>query len=285
MVDLNRSTSGVVLPEEVSGEILAKVQEASIIQRAARRVTLPGAGVSFQTIVGEPIAEWVDETDEKPVSNSTISSKTMRGYTISVIEPFSNQFRRDKAGLYEALVDRLPGALAKKFDTSVFHGTAPGDNFDTLASVQAFDLSTGVYDAAVDAMKAIATAGYDMNGIILSPAAEALVYGEKDKQDRPLFIPNAADGSIGNILARPVFKSLHADNEPVVGFAGDWSQALWGAVGDVQIAVSDQASLTVNGQTINLFQRNMFAVRAEIEVGFLVSDEDAFVKFTNGAGS
>ena len=30
----------------------------------------------------------------------------------------------------------------------------------------------------------------------------------------------------------------------------------------------DQASLTVGDQTINLFQNNMFAVRAEIEIGF-----------------
>lgn len=285
MVDINRSTSGVVLPEEVSGEILAKVLEASIIQRAARRVTLPGAGAAFQTIVGDPAAAWVNETDEKPVSNASVGSKTLRGYKLAVIETFSNEFRRDKAALYEALVGRLPGALASKFDATVFHGTAPGSDFDTLDSVQAFDLSTGVYDATVNAMTAVADAGYDMNGIILSPAGEALVYGEKDKQDRPLFIPNAADGSIGNMLARPVFKSRAAGADPVVGFAGDWSQALWGTVEDVQIKISDQASLTVGENTINLFQRNMFAVLAEIEVGFIVADEDAFVKFTDGAGS
>ena len=285
MVDINRGSSGVVLPEEVSGEILAKVQEASIIQRAARRVTLPGAGAAFQTIVGDPTAAWVNETDEKPVSNATVGSKTLRGYKLAVIEAFSNEFRRDKAALYEALVGRLPGALAAKFDSTVFHGTAPGSDFDTLDGVQGFDLSTGVYDQAVAAMTAIADAGYDMNGIILSPAGEALVYGEKDLQDRPLFIPNAADGAIGNILARPVYKSRAAGADPVVGFAGDWSQALWGTVEDVQIKISDQASLTVGENTINLFQRNMFAVLAEIEVGFIVSDEDAFVKFTDGAGS
>ena len=114
MVDINRSTSGVVLPEEVSGEILAKVLEASIIQRAARRVTLPGAGAAFQTIVGDPAAAWVNETDEKPVSNASVGSKTLRGYKLAVIETFSNEFRRDKAALYEALVGRLPGALAAR---------------------------------------------------------------------------------------------------------------------------------------------------------------------------
>ena len=46
----------------------------------------------------------------------------------------------------------------------------------------------------------------------------------------------------------------------------------------VDISFSSDATLELaNGSTINLFQKNMFAVRAEIEVGF-VADTDAFQK-------
>lgn len=285
MTDISRSTSGVLLPEAVSGEILQKVQEASAIQQRARRVVLPGSGVSFQTIVGDPTAAWVGETGEKPVSNGSVGSKTMRAYKLAVIETFSNEFRRDKNALYNALAQRLPGALAKKFDSTVFHGTAPGSDFDTLTGSAAVSLGTlGVYDGVVSAMGTIATAGYDMNGIILAPQGEGLLYGEKDANERPLFIDNAAtQGSIGSVLGRPVFKSRAAyldTTTDVLGFAGDWSQAMWGTVEDVQIKISDQASLNVGETTINLFQQNMFAVLAEIEVGFIVADEDAFVKLT-----
>ena len=285
MTDISRSTSGVLLPEAVSGEILAKVQEASIIQQAARRVILPGSGMSFQTIVGDPAAEWVGETASKPVSNGTVGSKTMRAYKLAVIETFSNEFRRDKNALYNALAQRLPGALAKKFDSTVFHGTAPGSDFDTLAGSTAVSLGTlGVYDGIVSALGTVATAGYDLNGIILAPQGEGLLYGEKDGNERPLFIDNAAtQGSIGSVLGRPVYKSRAAYKDAttdVLGFAGDWTQAMWGTVEDVQIKISDQASLTVGENTINLFQQNMFAVLAEIEVGFIVADEDAFVTLT-----
>jgi hypothetical protein len=58
---------------------------------------------------------------------------------------------------------------------------------------------------------------------------------------------------------------------------------MYGTVEDVQIKISDQASLTVGGETINLFQQNMFAVLAEIEVGFLVSDPTAFRLLTDAA--
>jgi HK97 family phage major capsid protein len=284
MADVSRSTSGVLLPEAVSGEILAKVQEASVIQSAARRVNLPGSGVAFRTITGDPAASWVAETGAKPVSNGTVGSKVMQPYKLAVIETFSNEFRRDLPALYDALASRLPGALAKKFDSTVFHGTAPGSNFDTLASASAISLSGGVYDGFVSALTTIGNAGYEFNGAIMAPQGEALLYGEKDGNDRPLFINNAAtDGSIGSVLSRPIFKSRAAYKDAttdILGFGGDWTQAMWGTVEDVQVKISDQASLVVGDETINLFQQNMFAVLAEIEVGFIVGDANAFVRFT-----
>jgi HK97 family phage major capsid protein len=281
MVDINRSTSGVYLPEAVSGEILAKVQEASVIQTAARRLALPGSGAAVSIITGEPTASWVGETDEKPVSNPTVSNKVLRPYKLAVIETFSNEFRRDLPALYSALADRLPAALAKKFDTTAFHGTAPGSDFDTLASAGSHVLD---YDGMVAALSAIGASGYDMNGIIVSPQGEAKLLGEKDGDERPLFISNLqAEGGIGSVLGRPVFKSRAAyldTTTDVLGFAGDWSQAIWGQVGDVQIKISDQATLVSGETTINLFQQNMFAVLAEIEVGFRVGDIAAFKKLT-----
>lgn len=287
MVDINRSTTGVLLPESVSAEILAKVQEASIIQTAARGVALPGNGLSFQTLTGDPEAAWVAETGTKPVSDSTFGTKTMTPYKLAVIEAFSNEFRRDKSALYAQLIDRLPQALGVKFDQTVFHGTAPGSGFDTLDGVDAVSINTSVYDGLVEALTTISTATWDMNGIILSPQAEGLVYGEKDGNERPLFINNpTTDGSIGSILGRPVFKSRASyaaateDDAEVLGFAGDWTQALYGTVEGVQIRISDSASLQIGESTVNLFQQNMFAVIAEIEVGFLVTHDDAFVKLT-----
>ena len=66
----------------------------------------------------------------------------------------------------------------------------------------------------------------------------------------------------------------------VVGIAGDWSQAMYGTVEGVKIDYSQDATLDIgSGNVINLFQQNMFAVRAEIEVGFR-ADTDMFNKLT-----
>ena len=284
MADIQRGSSGISLPAAVSSEILSKVLETSVVQRAARRLALPGNGTAVSIVTGEPTAAWVGETAVKPVSNGTASTKILRPYKLAVIETFSNEFRRDLPALYEALAQRLPNALAKKFDDTVFHGTAPGSDFDTLESVGSQVLS---YDGMVAALSSLGAAGYDMNGVIVSPQGEATLLGLKDTQDRPLFISNLqAEGGIGSVLGRPVFKSKAAylDATPdILGFTGDWTQAIWGQVEDVVIKISDQATLTSGGDTINLFQQNMFAVLAEIEVGFRIADADAFVSLTAAA--
>ena len=44
---------------------------------------------------------------------------------------------------------------------------------------------------------------------------------------------------------------------------------MWGSVEGVKIDFSSDATLDIDAEhKINLFQQNMFAVRAEIEVGF-----------------
>ena len=58
---------------------------------------------------------------------------------------------------------------------------------------------------------------------------------------------------------------------------------MYGTVEGVQIAIADQATLQDGENTINLFQQNMFAVRAEIEVGFRC-DTTVFNKLTKAAG-
>lgn len=288
-IDINRNTTGLTLTPEMSNEIFAKAVEQSAVMQLAERVNLPGRGLSIPVITGEPTADFVSETAEKPVSTSTFSAKTMTPYKIAVIEPFSMEFRRDFARLYDELVRRLPYALSKKFDNTVFFGTAPGTGFDVLSSAVAQDIQTTPYEGLVNAYSNIAVAGYRPTGFALSPAAEVILFGALDGNDRPLFLPSVADGSVGSILGSRVIKSSNVydgtANPKVVGFVGDWAQAKYGIVDGIDISISDQATINDGTNQINLWQRNMFAVRAEFEVGFIVSNQSAFVKLTGAQGA
>ena len=285
-VDINRTTS-ISLPGEVSSEILQKTQESSAIMTLARQIRLPGLGVTIPVITGDPEAAWVNETEKKPVKHGTMTTKQMTPYTLAVIVPFSNQFRRDIPNLYEELKKRLPLALAKKFDATVFGAVdAPGSNFDTLKNITAQEIGTNAYKGLVDADADIADHDGILNGFVLSPKGKSVLLSAVDSNKRPLFINNVAEGAVPMILGARTYQSKAAYIEDataakkhVVGFAGDWTQAMYGTVEGVQISISDQATLTDGSNTINLFQQNMFAIRAEIEVGFRC-DTSVFNKLT-----
>ena len=273
MAGISTNRTNINLPTEVAQEIMQKVQEQSAVMQLARQIPLPGRGVTIPVITGDPEAGWVEETGAKPVSNPTLATKVMQAYKLAVIVPFSDEFRRDAASLYDAIVARLPLALAAKFDATVFGAAAgaPGSNFDTLGAATAQSLATDAYAGLVAADTAIATAGGIMNGIVLAPQGKGILLAATDGDHRPLFINNVSEGAVPMVLgSRTVLsKGAYVAGTPNhVGIAGDWSQAMYGTVEGVQIRFADQTSLTIGNENVNLWEHNMFAVRAEIEVGF-----------------
>lgn len=281
-IAINR-TDSIALPSAVSTEIWQKAQSSSAVMALARRITLPGLGVTIPVITGDPEAGWVGETAKKPVKRGTLATKQMTPYTLAVIVPFSNQFRRDLPALYDALVARLPGALAKQFDATVFGAVSvPGSNFDTLKGCAAQEIGSNAYAGLVAADADIAEHNGVLNGWVLSPKAKSVLLNAVDGNQRPLFVNSVAEGAVPMILgARAVYSkgAFVAGTPDVIGFAGDWTQAVYGTVEGVKVSISDQATLTDGGTTINLFEQNMFAVRAEIEVGFRC-DTTVFNKLT-----
>lgn len=291
-IQMNRTAAGVVLPKELSSDIWADAQNASAVMRFANRIELPGAGLQIPMITGDPAASWVNETDEIAVGESTLSSKSITGYKLGVIEVFSNEFRRDLPGLYAELARRLPGALATKFDSTVFHATtAPGADFDLLSAADPLTLdATNTYDDIVAIDAAVAAANGNLNGYVLAPKARGTLLSAKDTTGRPLLINDIQrQGGVSQLLgvdvalSTAVYKADAAgDDGEVIGFAGDWSNAYYGVVEGIEVAISNEATVNKGGTQVNLFQRDMFALKATVHLGFAVRDLSKFVKITSG---
>ena len=287
-INVYRGTPGT-LPAAISNEILQKVKGASAVMQLARQIPLPGNGAVIPVITSDPAAAWVAETGKKAVATPGLSQKTMQAYKLAVIVPFSDEFKRDRAALYNALIERLPGALAQKFDQTVVGAVAkPGENFDNFAACTAQSLIAAsnytAYTGLVNAYSDIGAAGGSLDGFALSPAGKGVLLAAVDGNGRPLFINGATEGTPAVVLGekvvegRGIYKAgiapanaSDAGTPAIVGIAGDWSQALWGTVEGVQIKISDQTGLTIGSDQVNLWEHNMFAVRAEIEVGFVAN--------------
>ena len=271
-VDINRGTSGLSLPKEVSDVVIQGAIAESAIMKLAQRVYLPGRGLAIPVITGDPTVSIVNEACEKPVSNSTFSTKNMVPKKFAVIETFSKELVRDMPALYDALIQRLPGAIAKAFDYQALTQSAL-TGFDSLVNAQTISSGSNFAEKLQNGIKAIAADSYRMNGIAAGAVAEADIQTAVNGLGMPLFIENIQDGKIGRIYGADVVPCA-AINGCV---AGDWSKAFYGIVDGINIDFSDTATLNDgNSGLIHLWQRNMVAARVEVEASFVVADDDAF---------
>lgn len=289
-IQTNRTASGVLLPAEVSSQIWQDAQAASVVMQKASRIDLPGEGVDVQLITGDPSATWIGETDEIAVGDSTFGTKSIRPRKVALIELFSNEFQRDLPGLYAALAERLPKTIAKAYDLKVFHTAAEAGAFDSLAGAQALGLASATaYDDLVDIDSAVYEANGVPDGYVFAPKARKTLLSAKDNDDRPLLLNSLTESrSVPTLLgvdveyAQAAYKAGVEDTTAeTLGFAGQWTgNAFWGAVQDIRVEVSTDATIVKGGQNINLFQRDMFALRVIAHLGFAVRDLNKFVRVT-----
>ena len=301
--DISRKTTNVIFDPEVSGEIIAKAQEQSAIMQLAQRMSIAPEGKKFQTITGDPAPEWVAETNDKPVDFFSFGTKTVTPYKMALIVPFSMEFRRDKTALYNECIRRVPALFGQKFDATAMGTTAPGTGFDVFGGATKASIlpdatnNIDVYDRFLAVDSTIGAADGIMNGIALAPQGRSVVLGAKDGQGYPIFTPGVQSGQLGNILgaAVSVKKGVYvagtaatqsaAGVPAVVGIAGDWDNAAYGVIGQLTGSISEEATLTytdANSQTVTLalWQKNMFAVRFEIELALMIRDINKFVLLT-----
>lgn len=285
------------LDREQSAAIFEQAAKTSVVQQLAPRVQLGINGQSIPVVTGKVQAGWVAEGAQKPASKGTMALKTMDPKKIAAIAVVSAEVLRANPGGYVDLIrPQIAEAFAVAFDAAALYGTASpfSTNLATGSSVQEF---TGVTPAFTDVygdlnagLSTLVNAGKKLTGWAFDNRFEPVLNGSKDTANRPLFTESpftetAGPVRSGRLLGRQAFigDGIYDATTKTYGFAGDWSQAAWGAVGGISYNVSTEATVTINGVLTSLWENNLVAILAEAEYGFLVNDPASFVRFANNA--
>ena len=267
-----------------------KARYASSVMQLARQVPLGASGQEIVVPTGKATAGWVNEAGKKPTTETSIGVKGFTPHKIAAISVVSAEVVRANPGNYmQLLQDEIAQSFAEAFDAAALHGDGPfaASVSDTTKSVS---LAPSAYDGVVEALDVLAKDGKKLNGFAFDRVVEATFLGEKDGVDRPLFVDTPLENTAsavtpGRIIGRSSFLGDGVAKNDVVGFAGDWSQLVWGTVGGIKFDVSTQATVTLNGELVSLFENNLVAIRAEAEYGLLINDVEAFVSITGASGS
>ena len=285
------------LNREQSAAIFEQAAKTSVVQQLAPRVPLGVNGQSIPVVTGKVQAGWVAEGAQKPASKGSMALKTMDPKKIAAIAVVSAEVLRANPGGYVDLIrPQIAEAFAVAFDAAAMYGTnSPfSTNLSTGSTVQEFTGTTpaftDVYGDLNAGLSTLVNAGKKLTGWAFDNRFEPVLNGSKDSSNRPLFVESPfteTNGPVrqGRLLGRQAFigDGIYDATSKTYGFAGDWSQAAWGAVGGISYNVSTEATVTINGVLTSLWENNLVAILAEAEYGFLVNDPAAFVRFSNNA--
>lgn len=289
--------AGYLKPDQAQA-YFQQAQKSSVVMNLARKVPLGPNGIEVPVVTSKPTAGWVAEAGQKPATQGALGLKSMSPKKIAAIAVVSAEVVRANPGNYiNILRNDIAEAFALAFDAAALHGTnspfGSGQNLDaTTKSVElgtATQATGGIYADVNAGLKLLVAAKKKLTGFAFDSQVEPTFNSAVDLNGRPLFVSEPYEGSAlqaGRLLGRSAFMGdgvATADGTSVVGYGGDWSQAVWGAVGGITYDVSTEATVTINGTLTSLWEYNLVAIRAEAEYGWLVNDVESFVKYTNAA--
>lgn len=300
--------SGALNPEQ-SGPIFEVARRTSTVQQLAKKTPLGINGQSIPVTTGRLTPGWVDEAGVKPASAGALTMSTMVPKKIAVIAVVSKEVVRANPGGYmQEIQGQVGEAFGRAFDLAAMYdqsaaGVAAGGPFTTYLAqtTKTVELGTGetVYDDLVAGLTLLVNDNKRLTGFALDDRIEPMLLSAKDANDRPLFIdlpqdftsvPTGADlnniARQGRLMNRTSYMNngiYSGTDEDIEGIGGDWSKCAWGAVGGITYNVSTQAAVTINGSLQSLWERNLVAVLAEAEYGFVCADVDSFVLYRNAS--
>lgn len=290
---------GFITPE-LAQDYFAAAQRTSVVQQLARKVPLGPSGVKIPHFNKTNVsAQWVGEAELKPTTKGALSMQSFVPHKIAAIIVDSAEVVRLSPGAYITHMQQAVGeAIGKSFDDAVLHGISSpfGKYLDQTSKINSLGTkthgsATNVYlDLSVDALSQLTADRnadgnrYRWTGTALDVITEPILNGAVDSTGRPLFNEPTYSGQAGpvrpgSIIGRPTFLSDQVEaGTGVYGYIGDFSQVVWGQIGGISYSVSNEATVTLGGDLVSLWQHNLVAILVEAEFGVLINDTEAFVK-------
>ena len=288
-----RSDFSGFLNAEMSAPIFEDAARQSTAMRLFPQVPLGAEGKDIPIVLSKVTAGWADEGGEKHKTKGELDIITMSPKKLTAISVMSKEVVRANPGGYSSSMNAgFAEAFATAFDYAVFHdlggdGTGTGPFAAAVADtthVVTIGTAASLYLDIVSGIKLLNQDGKRVTGIAWDDLTEWLLLNEVDSNDKPLLQPSAADGVYATVANKPLSLVPGLANGDIVGFLGDWSKGAWGVVGGITYDVSTQATVTINGELVSLWENNLVAVLAEAEYGFVMKDADYFAALEYDAG-
>lgn len=286
------------IPSEEGTLILKEFLQNSVVAQLAKPEAMTKPVKEFTYLAEGPGAYWVDEGERIQTSKATWLTAKMEAKKLGVIIPVSKEFLRyTVTDFFAQMRPAIAEAFYIKFDQAALFGNdspyAAGvsvwENIEASGNKVELGTRDNLYLDLNDLLALVEDGDNDPNGFTTTRRFRKDLRGAVDSNNLPIF-NDARGGVTAQALGLPIGfadgKSWDYDKAHLI--VGDWDYARYGVLQGIEYSISEDATLTTivdgEGNPINLFERDMFALRATMHVAFMTLKEDAFAALTPGTG-
>ena len=281
------------VPTEQGTLVMKDFMANSVVAQLATYEPMTKPKKEFTYLSGGPGAYWVGEAERIQTSKAEWLSATMEAKKLGVIIPVSKEFLKyTVAGFFNEIKPAIAEAFYTKFDQAALFGnnspyaagTSVYERITSSGNTIARGSTDNLYTDLNGLMALVEDGDHDVNGFTTTRRFRQRLRGAVDGQNKPIFNDTTA-GAPNQVLGLPVgyVDGKAWDYGKADLITGDWKYARYGILQNIEYAISEDATLTTitaDGGPVNLFERDMFALRATMHIGFMTLKDDAFAALT-----
>lgn len=272
------------LPKEFTNIILKEVAGKSVVMQLGKYVEMDGKQEVTTNIQTDGIsAYWVNETEKIKTDKPEVVPVTMRAHKLGVIllasrEALTYTWQR----FFEDMKPQIVDAFYQKIDEAGILGlNTPFKNSVNKAAKDANKVINGVinYDNILKLEDALFDADIEPNAFISKIQNRSALREARDGNKVSIF-----DKSANTIDGIPTvdLKSAHFKKGDLL--AGDFDHLIYGVPYNITYKISEEGQISTvkneDGTPINLFEQEMIAIRATMDIAVMITKADAFAKLT-----
>jgi len=278
------------IPTEQGELVLKEFMTNSAVAQLARYEPMTKPKKTFTYLAEGPGAYWVNEGEKIQTSKAEWLTATMEAKKLGVILPVSREFLNySVSDFFAQMREAIAEAFYAKFDQAALFGidspyaagTSIWEGITASGNTIVNGSGTNLYEDLNGLLALIEEGDNDPDGFTTTRRFRKDLRGAVDSNGLPIF--NAPrDGSTSQVLGLPIGYANGAswDSSKADLIAGDWDFARYGILQGIQYQVSEDATLTTivdgNEDPINLFERDLIALRATMHIAFMTLKDDAF---------
>jgi HK97 family phage major capsid protein len=271
------------IPEKYNQLILKEMMETSKVMQLAKYEQMDAKEKKFEYFAKGPGAYWVGEGEKIQTSKPEWAQATLVAKKLGVIIPCSREYLTYKmSSFFQVMQPKIAEAFQKKFDAAAIlnvenpYPQSLEESVTTTSQIVSGDIS---YDNILAVEDLVTDADHDPNAFISTRKNRSLLRQAR-KVEGGVVTESLYDRGANTLDGLPV-ADLH-DLEKGNLYVGDFDYMYYGVPFGMSYKISEEAQLSTltnaDGTPVNLYEQELVALRATMDVAFMVVKDDAFAK-------